>query len=38
MALTAMHHLEDTNGRYAVLSMCLGAGRGMAVLIENLAC
>jgi len=36
MALTAMQHLEDTGGRYAVLSMCLGAGQGMAVLIENL--
>ncbi len=37
MALTAMDHLEDVQGRYAVLSMCLGAGQGMAVLIENLA-
>ena len=36
MAMTAMHHLTDTGGRYAVLSMCLGAGQGMAVLIENM--
>jgi acetyl-CoA acetyltransferase family protein len=36
MAMTAMHHLADTRGRYAVLSMCLGAGQGMAMLIENL--
>ena len=36
MALTAMDHLEDSQGRYAVLSMCLGAGQGMAVLIERL--
>lgn len=36
MAMTAMHHLADTGGRHAILSMCLGAGQGMAVLIENL--
>lgn len=36
MTLTAMHHLLDTGERYAVISMCLGAGQGMAVLIENL--
>jgi acetyl-CoA C-acetyltransferase len=31
-----MHHLADTGGRYGVISMCLGSGMGMAVLIENL--
>ncbi len=36
MTMTAMHHLADTGGRYAVISMCLGAGQGMAMLIENL--
>ena len=36
MAMTAMQHLADTRGRYAILSMCLGAGQGMAMLIENL--
>ncbi len=36
MAMTAMNHLADTRGRYAILSMCLGAGQGMAMLIENL--
>lgn len=36
MTITAMHHLQDTGGRYAVVSMCLGAGQGMATLIENL--
>ncbi|MEM9314975.1 MAG: thiolase family protein [Pseudomonadota bacterium] len=35
MALTAMDHLDDSGGRYAVLSMCLGAGQGMAVLLER---
>ncbi|MGP1254377.1 MAG: thiolase family protein [Kiloniellales bacterium] len=36
MCMTAMHHLADTGGRYGLLSMCLGAGQGMAVLLENL--
>jgi acetyl-CoA acetyltransferase family protein len=36
MTITAMHHLQKTGGRYAVLSLCLGAGQGMAMLIENL--
>ena len=36
MTLTAMQHLADSGGRYAVISMCLGSGMGMATLIENL--
>jgi acetyl-CoA C-acetyltransferase len=36
MTITAMQHLADTGGRYAVISMCLGSGMGMATLIENL--
>jgi acetyl-CoA acetyltransferase family protein len=36
MTITAMHHLADSKGRYGVISMCLGSGMGMAVLIENL--
>jgi acetyl-CoA acetyltransferase family protein len=36
MTITAMHHLADTGGRYAVVSMCLGSGMGMAALVENL--
>lgn len=34
MALTAMHHMESTGDKSAILSMCLGAGQGMAVMIE----
>lgn len=34
MALTAMHHMEVTGDRTAMVSMCLGAGQGMAFLIE----
>jgi acetyl-CoA acetyltransferase family protein len=35
MTITAMQHLAETGGRYAVVSMCLGAGQGMAMLIES---
>jgi acetyl-CoA acetyltransferase family protein len=35
MTMTAMHHLADTGGRFAIISMCLGSGMGMATLIEN---
>ena len=36
MTMTAMHHLAEKGGRYAIISMCLGSGMGMATLIENL--
>ncbi len=36
MTMTAMHHLAANGGRYAVISMCVGGGQGMATLIENL--
>ena len=36
MTLVAMQHLEDTGSKYAVISMCMGAGQGMAVLIERI--
>lgn len=36
MTITAMHHLADTGGKFAIVSMCLGGGQGMAMLIENL--
>lgn len=35
MAMTAIEHLRQTGGRRAILSMCLGAGQGMAMLIER---
>jgi len=35
MAMTAVQHLRETKTRYAILSMCLGAGQGLAMLIEN---
>ena len=35
MAINAVQHLRENNERYAILSMCMGAGQGMAMLIEN---
>ena len=35
MAMNGVQHLKETGGRYAILSMCLGAGQGLAMLIEN---
>ena len=35
MAINGVQHLRETDGRYAILSMCMGAGQGMAMLIEN---
>lgn len=37
MAMNGMQHLNEIQGRYAVLSMCLGAGQGLAMLIERVA-
>jgi acetyl-CoA C-acetyltransferase len=36
MTLTAIQHLHDTGGRFAVISMCVGGGQGMATLIERI--
>jgi len=36
LALTAARELERRNGRYAVLSLCIGVGQGLAVVIERL--
>ncbi len=37
MAMNGIAHLRDNDARYAILSMCMGAGQGMAMLIENAA-
>ncbi len=37
MAMNGVQHLKETGGRYAILSMCLGAGQGLALLIENVS-
>ena len=36
LALTALRQLERSGGRYALVSMCLGVGQGIAVVIERL--
>lgn len=35
LALTAARQLKRSNGRYAVISLCIGVGQGLAVVIEN---
>ncbi len=35
MMLNASQHLQETGARFAMLAMCMGAGQGMAMLIEN---
>lgn len=37
LALTAARQLERTRGKYAVVSMCIGIGQGIAVVLENCA-
>lgn len=36
LALTALRELERRGGRYAVVSLCIGVGQGLAVVIERL--
>ena len=35
LILTAVHELEATNKRYALATMCIGVGQGMAMVIEK---
>ncbi len=35
LVLTASRQLQRTNGRYALASMCVGVGQGMAMLMER---
>lgn len=36
LVLTAMRQLERTGGRYALVTMCIGLGQGIAVVIERI--
>jgi acetyl-CoA C-acetyltransferase len=36
LALTAARQLERTGGRYALVSMCIGVGQGIAVVLERM--
>jgi acetyl-CoA acyltransferase len=35
LVTTAMYQLERTNGRFALCTMCIGVGQGIAVVIER---
>jgi 3-oxoadipyl-CoA thiolase len=35
LLLTAMHELEQTRARYALCTMCVGVGQGMAMILER---
>ena len=35
LALTAARQLQATGGRYALVSMCIGVGQGIAVVLER---
>jgi acetyl-CoA C-acetyltransferase len=35
LALTVSRQLQRSNGRYAVISLCIGVGQGLAVVVER---
>jgi acetyl-CoA acyltransferase len=35
LVTTAMYQLQKTGGRYALCTMCIGVGQGIAVVIER---
>ena len=35
VALTAARQLERMKGRYAAVSLCIGVGQGLAIIIER---
>jgi acetyl-CoA acyltransferase len=35
LATTALHQLERTGGRYALCTMCIGVGQGIAMVLER---
>ncbi|QJQ94383.1 MULTISPECIES: 3-oxoadipyl-CoA thiolase [Halomonadaceae] len=36
LALTALRHLEASGGRFALVTMCIGVGQGIACILERL--
>jgi acetyl-CoA acetyltransferase len=36
LVLTALRQLEKTNKRYALVTMCIGIGQGIAAVIERI--
>ena len=35
LVISALHQLERTQGRYALCTMCIGVGQGIALAIER---
>jgi acetyl-CoA acetyltransferase len=35
LVITALHELERRGGRYALCTMCIGVGQGIALIIER---
>ena len=35
LVTTALYQLQRTNGRYALCTMCIGVGQGIALIIER---
>ncbi|HBV3853072.1 TPA: hypothetical protein MDV89_005484, partial [Klebsiella pneumoniae] len=35
LAMTAAYQLKRTGGRYALCTMCIGVGQGIALIIER---
>ena len=36
MAITALQHMEDTGAKRAILTLCMGGGQGLAMLLERI--
>jgi acetyl-CoA C-acetyltransferase len=36
MAVRALYELERVNGRFGLLTMCIGGGQGIALIIERI--
>ena len=36
LVATALYQLEKTEGRYALCTMCIGVGQGIAIVIERI--
>jgi acetyl-CoA acetyltransferase len=37
LAATALYQLQRSGGRYALCSMCIGVGQGIALIIERVS-
>jgi acetyl-CoA acyltransferase len=36
LVLTATHQLKRSGGRYALCTMCVGVGQGVAIILERI--